>query len=374
MAPSNRQSPRDTRNLRACLCLPLLLAGCSGAPAEEIASRSQGVVYGADDRVEWHALEDGLLKQTARHAVAALMPDSVLRQEVHGDSRVVAPSLARAYALCEGQRFVEQPSASICSAALVAADLVLTAGHCLPSASDCAELRVVFGYANGEDGALAPLPQANVFRCSQVVWREVSAGPPLRDIALLRLDRPTAPPLSPLTIAAPGALAANATYTLVGHPWGLPLKVDPHVTVLDARGAALDYALVAGDSFQGNSGAPLLSPDLRLAGTFLSGEVDAKPDPSGCALVRTLANDCSDCSVGGERVAYPSQVVRAAVAGLLPPAVPALEPDARPASCSVSASPVPLPPADQPHWPLCLWALLFVRPALRAARGKVRQG
>lgn len=146
------------------------------------------------------------------------------------------------------------PGAAICSGALVAPDLVLTASHCLrAAAADPASVRFDAGWDGGR-----PAEQR---RGAEVILLEGTPAAGMvglaEDVALLVLDAPfPSAAVAPLPLMDP----AGSTFTLIGFRRDAPNQ-PPHrdicETVASATGLlGFDCAVVSG-----HSGAPLLARD-----------------------------------------------------------------------------------------------------------------
>ena len=84
------------------------------------------MVYGADGRKDvYESSYEGLAKTTA----AMISKDNV--KKVSEDYIVKGPNLMSELAVCESERFSNQPVIADCSGFLVAPDLLVTAGHCV---------------------------------------------------------------------------------------------------------------------------------------------------------------------------------------------------------------------------------------------------
>jgi integrin beta 3 len=285
----------------------------------------------------------------------------VLRADISDDQggfALAAPTAAEAFGLCADERFATQPSAALCSAVLVAPDIALTAGHCL-SWMSCARLALVFGYHYRAPDQLRALGVDDVYECSEVLSLEVQDdGESLIDYAFVRLDRPVAPALSPVSLsAAPSPIAGGSVVTVIGHSAGLPTKVARGGRVIDARGEHEDYFRARIDNFVGGSGSGVFDAQARLVGVAARGELDFAEDPAGCRRAVRVAEDAPDRSAG-ERVIR----LDAALAGLC-----AERPDASPCAArhlaegaSCRALPGSAVGGAATHWPLALFVPVLV--------------
>ncbi len=258
------------------------VVGC--APLDD-GSTTQPVIYGADDRVELEGHPSPELRATAAARVAALMNERRVRL-VGGQVQISAEPLADAAGLCTGERFAEQPAAATCSAVLVDDDVIVTAGHCVRADEDCRGLRFVFGY-RWVAGALAPIQPGDVHACREVIARrrDPPEATPRLDYAFVRLDRPVTRLAGAIRVADP---IATATVTTIGHPLGLPMKIDGGGHVVDARSAEGDFFVTTADAFRGSSGSAVLDSSLALIGIQARGGMDFV-DTGSCAVtaVRT---------------------------------------------------------------------------------------
>lgn len=136
-----------------------------------------------------------------------------------------SPTLSEVWQLCDGELFEEQPTAAFCSGTLIAADLLLTAEHCIPNKRSCDALSVVFDYRYTSAGVLAPLERDDVYGCDRIMATDATS-----DYTIIRLDRavvgraPAQPRVSDPSTCL-GVRAIDRVWA-AGFPSGVPLKLD----------------------------------------------------------------------------------------------------------------------------------------------------
>ena len=238
----------------------LMLALCAAPAAISICSPAFAIIYGTDDRTDVFAYSQGGdvdWSSIARQSVAALVLSSDIDASDPLNITFNAPTLEAYMDLCDDERFLEQPTAAFCSGTLIDDDLVLTAGHCVQSASDCQETSFVFSYVMQDEQSLQTITAEDVFLCTEIVAHEYSST---IDYAIVRIDPPATPRFTPAAVATvPEALQEETALVAIGTPSGIPLKIDDGGTVLDSRAAELDYFTSSVDCFAGGTGTAVWS-------------------------------------------------------------------------------------------------------------------
>ena len=285
----------------AGLLAPLALSACSTGPPA--APARAPVVYGEDDRRDVYEVADEALARLARESIVALIPKERVILSDPDDVRFDADDLQTEEALCDGQRFGDQPTAASCSGTLIDTDLVLTAGHCASSHSECTEYYYVFDYYYEAEGRLAPVDRGDVYECAR---RIVQFDDEETDYAIIQLDRPVTAPHRPAPVrASSAALSTGDPVTIIGFGSGIPMKVDTGGRVVRPRaGDPLTFFEASLDSFASNSGSGVFDGAGELVGILVRGEEDYV-DRGPCWEVNVLPEPSGDDEA--EDVTYASQ-------------------------------------------------------------------
>lgn len=239
------------------------------SPGQLMGPSILGAIYGEDDRKDLHELPaDAPARKLARSTVALFRAENVkiagktaeLTGAILKDTRTLAPN----------QRFAEQPTGAYCSGALVAPDVIATAGHCVTTQAECQGLRFVFDYsipAAGHDPV--KVPAAGVFQCEKLIKSIYKKDASALDWALIRLDRP-AEGRTPLALSSDTVKTGMEVF-VIGHPLGLPAKVAAgkvHHPLFTLSHDA--YFTTNLDINHSNSGSPVFNATtLRMVGILV---------------------------------------------------------------------------------------------------------
>ncbi len=306
----NPRPESSTRTLLGALvCAASFAAGCGpeGAYPMEGEGAALGVtekevVYGTDDRQDVYAHPDATLRTRAQESTVALMNPSDYDASNPNDVAFTGSTLGSARNLCSTERFRDDPTSAFCSGTLIDDDLVLTAGHCITSASACSNTRFVFNYYRTAAGALQTVTTQDIYSCASIVAREQGTvnGQNL-DFAVIRLDRPATPRFTPAPVRAGNtAMSGGQNVAVIGCGSGVPFKIDSGGSVRDARASTLDFFVASTDTFGGNSGSGVYETDgYTVAGILVRGETDYVSSGS-C----TVVNTCSESGCRGEDITY----------------------------------------------------------------------
>ena len=263
--------------------------------------QNSNVIYGDDGRTEL-ADVGADFQQMARSTVAfipshKMIYDSIF--DVYNFKR--EPSYMN---FCASERFRTQPRDAECSGTLIAEDLILTAGHCVPTPKDCKDSKIVFDYKiNLNEKTIDSIKSESVFSCKNVMAFKNQKFD--TDFAIVQLDR-TVTDRKPLEFSTT-ELTYQDQLMLIGHPDGLPSKVTLNGKVrslIEER-----YFKASLDAFSGNSGSAVFNQLTgKIVGVLVRGEVDYERK-NGCIISKV----CSENDCRGEDVTRISEVQKALI-------------------------------------------------------------
>ncbi len=273
-----------------------------GVKSEDPGEIESNVVYGTDNRQDVYAHPSATLRARAQQSTVALMNRYDVNTSNPNNVTFSSQTLGAAQQLCSTERFRNDPTAAFCSGTLIDDDLVLTAGHCITSTTDCTNTRFVFNYYRTGASTMQTVTTQDVFSCSQIVARrEGTFSGQVLDYAIIRLDRPATPRFTPAPVrTANVAMTAGQSVAVIGSGSGIPFKIDSGGKVRNARAGSLDYFVATTDTFGGNSGSGVYETSAHeVVGILVRGDTDYVRSGS-CYR----ANVCTETGCDGEDVTY----------------------------------------------------------------------
>jgi hypothetical protein len=260
-----RSAPAATRGARSGD-----LAQISTRDLAQAAKDRQRVIYGVDDRKDLYRVTSAKVRKSAASVVALVKKRDLARQP-DGSFVLATSSFQADYQLCGSEPFVNQPLGCFCSGFLVAPDVIASAGHCVKSAQDLADIRFVFGFRmNDAQIAQTTFPADDVYAGVSLIGRQLAADG--TDWALVRLDRAVIG-RTPVPLRTSGKVSATAKLFVIGHPCGLPQKYAPGARVRD--NSRVPYFVANLDTYGGNSGSPVFNAsNYKVEGILVRGEND----------------------------------------------------------------------------------------------------
>lgn len=253
------------RSLPALLLLTACTAEEDFAPAVDESTES--LVYGTDDRMEYY--QAPAVAQQVSDAVVALIDRSWLSQRADGSYDLdTSYELRDDLPVCSNEPFRTQPIPGECSGVLVGPNTIATAGHCM-TGNACSRYRFVFGFRLESAGNVRDhLDENDVYRCSRVISQSTGNS----DYALVQLDRQVVGH-DWLDVRSSGKISNNASVVLMGHPYGMPLKIAANATVRQNSSSVWFGSNL--DSYTGNSGSPVINTTtLEVEGILVRGNND----------------------------------------------------------------------------------------------------
>ena len=254
------------------------------------------VIYGKDDRQDFYSVQSQELQSLAQSTVAIIDKDTLFPAGSKFTAELIPAT--ETDRLCPEENFSNQPTLSSCTGVLVEPDLVLTAGHCLPTTNYCDLYYFVFNYRQTQAGLTkSTFTQSEVYECKELLTAPQDSATGI-DYALVRLKRPVQlAEAKPVERRSEGVIAVDEPLVMMGHPMGLPLKIAGGAKV---RSVESTYFVANLDSFGGNSGSPIYNQNTKkLEGILVRGETDFETD-----LVRNckVSKVCLDDGCRGEDV------------------------------------------------------------------------
>lgn len=238
------------------------------------------VIYGKDNRVDVYQSTNPLFKQLAV-STAAMISDSHL-VDSNDSVSIIGQTLQEGDGVCSDALFAKQLAVANCSGFLVGSQYLLTAGHCIQTASDCDRYSWVFDYANinGEVDSFK-IKKSEVYKCVALTEHAFDSKT-YNDYSLVKLDRPVIN-RPPLKFRTKGKISNRAKLVVIGHPSGLPTKIADDAFM---RSNTNKYFFMANlDTFGGNSGSAVFDAKTGIVeGILVRGEKDYEYDTSKLCL------------------------------------------------------------------------------------------
>jgi hypothetical protein len=265
----------------------------SNVIADNVVDREKAI-YGANRQKDYFEIQDPDILKVANSVAAIIGEVDLVRSGAGFQISRTCPTLRIKYNLCSNESYVDQQVPSLCTAFVVAPDVIATAGHCVRLLGSS---RIVFGFRNekksGQVQIPAIIPASEVYRSGQILAQKYD--PAGADYALVRVDRPMAGHL-PLKLHTDGDVAQGTFVYVLGHPSGLPEKL--------ADGAIVNNVVPNGyfisnlDTFGGNSGSPVFNQaNNTVEGILVRGGRDYGPSGNCyvsfiCPVMPDGSKDC----------------------------------------------------------------------------------
>jgi V8-like Glu-specific endopeptidase len=253
------------------------------------------VIYGDDNRVDVFESTNSAFVELSK-STAGMIASSSLKS-IKGEVEISGSTL-QARGICAKERFSKQISAANCSGFLISENVMVTAGHCIKDAADCASYKWVFDYkVDAADQGKITVPQSSVYSCTKILARKLdNFGKD--DYAMFEIDRKVTD-RRPLSFRKSGKVAKGDSLVVIGHPTGLPTKIADGANV---RSLSSKFFSANLDTYGGNSGSAVINVKTsEVEGILVRGENDYVRDSAlGCMV----SNVCKNDGCRGEDVTY----------------------------------------------------------------------
>lgn len=263
-------------------------------------SKGIRVIYGEDNRKDVFETTNPSFLEMAKSTAAMIEAKGL--KTVGSEVHISAATLADR-GICKTERFAQQISAANCSGFLVAANKLVTAGHCITSEADCKAQKWVFDYkVNSANQGTIKVPSTSVYGCKKIISRALDnprsfGNSPKNDYAIIELDRSVTDRF-PVKIRGAGTVSKGDALVVIGHPSGLPTKIADGANVRSLSGKYFTANL---DTYGGNSGSAVFNVKTEeVEGILVRGENDYVDGPNGCQV----SNRCKIDGCRGEDVTY----------------------------------------------------------------------
>jgi hypothetical protein len=273
--------------------LPLVIFLVLGTASTTLLAQ-EDVIYGSDNRFEVHDYDNPMFIEKAR-SVALRVPNKRLYTDRENNTLLNFPQITLLQAnpaLCSTERFTEQVPLGTCSGFLIAADKIVTAGHCMFSKRDCESNKWVFDYREGTE----KIEVQNTYSCKNIITQKyIYNSKEVSDYAVIQLDRPVVD-RTPLETRKFGVPLYSTPLVLIGHPLGLPMKIadganvkmpnsDERQNLFQSLMLRRNYFTANLDAFAGNSGSPVFNQWTgKVEGILIQGADDYIEDTQSSCM------------------------------------------------------------------------------------------
>lgn len=257
---------------------------------------SSKVIYGVDNRRDVSDVTDEKFKSWAKSTLAQISPS-----KIGNDGSIISETLGEAYSLCSTEAFIAQKNPARCSGFLVAPNIVVTAGHCMTSSSDCSNYLWVTDFVK----EASHIKDSQVYKCKRIINQALEQSTEL-DYAVIELEREVNDRKF-FRVQSTQKVARDAELVVIGHPSGLPTKVADGGRV---RANTNEFFFSASlDTYGGNSGSAVINETTGMVeGILVRGETDyvwgSEADGRSCRV----SNVCAEGECRGEDVTRMSKV------------------------------------------------------------------
>lgn len=204
-------------------------------------------------------------------------------------------SLGDHYRFCMSQPMENEKLWANCSGTLVGKDLVLTAGHCISSETDCSDKSYVFDFLSNSDIPRIQNNENLIYKCKKVLaWSKPVPRQQLVDYALIQLDREVQD-RQPISISKT-KIGQETNLTTFGFPLGMPMKISKgYINKEDAQknlSQKSSFAYSKMPTHGGLSGGGVYDDNYNLIGVLVRGAANIERDGRCQRILECNSTDC----------------------------------------------------------------------------------
>ena len=265
----------------------LIVAGLTSNTA--FAADQTKIIYGADNREDVANHADAQLVNLAKSVAGQVRSNKLYAIEGNEDFFGFPKRTLQDMGICKKERFSQQVTLPRCTGFLVAKDILVTAGHCVTSVSDCTNHKWVFDYTSNTD----KISKKNVYSCTKILGQKLTMGIfATKDYAIVKLDR-AVEAKTPLKLKMKGNPKKGTDIAVIGHPSGLPLKIAGGAKIIKKR---INFFYANLDTYGGNSGSPVFDENTgEVLGILIQGARDYVRSPNDfCQVSNRVSNSGGD--------------------------------------------------------------------------------
>jgi V8-like Glu-specific endopeptidase len=237
---------------------------------------ASAAIFGRDDR---QTITKGSEMSVQGKATAIAVLSSLITPNSQNPETLDLETSPMNQVLCQDERFVNEPSLSYaCSGFLIAPDLLVTAGHCMSNTGEvrnepamyCEAYSWLFDYQPNASGKVQTqgISKSRHYKCKQIIFAVKDENFPLRDFALVQLDRPVTD-REPVRLSSIAPQVGDSV-SMIGYPLGLPMKLSRNAKVVRAD-SDRQTILTNLDAFEGNSGSAVFNSQNEIIGILVGG-------------------------------------------------------------------------------------------------------
>ncbi len=248
---------------------------------------SNKVIYGIDNRVDVFESTSSKFVKLSKSTAAMVLNYKI--KPINSYEVELSGMTLEDSGVCKSEKFSQQPTVANCSGFLVDKNKLVTAGHCIEDATDCANNSWVFDYkVDYSDQGKVIVDKSKVYKCKKIISRDLNTTTK-NDYALIELEE-VVTDREPLKFRKTGKAKVGDKLVVIGHPSGLPSKIADGAKIRSTGSVFFNANL---DTYGGNSGSAVFNATTGvIEGILVRGDQDYKWDSAlGCKVSNVIASD-----------------------------------------------------------------------------------